>query len=201
MPTSTPEPDNRPTLLFDTNIWLDIFLPDQPNSRSSQELYTWVLRHDLGLTYPSSAILDVYRRVNAWYKAWSRQSHGSLSDAEAAAAKTIAWDRVAEMQECASSIPVDDAALYIACRYRDLHNDLEDDLVISAFYTAHASYLITNDLDLIKHSPVPAQTPADMLRQLRAGTFPGPKIGPDGHGAAHWLNKWLSGLEEDQLEA
>ena len=51
---------------------------------------------------------------------------------------------------------------------RSVHGDFEDNLVLAAAERANATYLVTNDEQLIKHAPVTALTPHAALVYLRA---------------------------------
>lgn len=183
-------PSNPPILLLDTNVWLDLYLPHQRGARHAQELVSWAVGHDVGLAFPSSAILDVYRKVGSQLKAMVREGRGELFEADAAAIRRMAWDNVNEMQRIAAPVPVEVHDLALAARYRDVHNDLEDDLVIAAVLRAKARYLVTNDPQLIQRSPVTALTPHAMLLALRTGDAQGTKTEEPPH--TNWLYSWLS---------
>lgn len=179
-----------PVLLIDTNVWIDLYLPDQPNAPASKELIAWAKAHDVALAFPSSAVLDVYQSTCRWFKKWTRASYGELTEAAAVAIKRMAWDNVAEMQEIATPVPVDASDLRLAAHYRDVHNDLEDDLVSAAAVRAKANYLVTNDKALIAHAPVQALTPKAMLLALKTGNAHGTPWSRMAD--TNWLYEWLS---------
>lgn len=191
-------PTNLPKLLLDTNIWLDLYLPGRQGVEPSRELVSWAESHDIGLAFPASAILDVYRRVGAQLKAWVRAERGTLAEVEAAAIKRIAWDDVNEMQRLATPVPVEVHDLALAAKYRDVHNDLEDDLVIAAALRAKANYLVTNDRALIRRSPVTALTPQAMLLALKTGDAQGTSLTLAGENDR--LYAWLSREELGMLD-
>ena len=58
--------------------------------------------------------------------------------------------------------------VWLACKYRQVHDDFEDDLLIAAAQRAQADYLVTNDERLLKHAPVAALSARDALAALRA---------------------------------
>ena len=62
----------------------------------------------------------------------------------------------------------DESDLWTACGLCNLHNDLEDNLIVAAAQRSNATYLITSDELLIKHAPVAALTPSDALTLLQA---------------------------------
>ena len=191
-------PSNPPILLLDTNVWLDLYLPHQSGAEPSRELIRWSVSHDIGLAFPSSAILDVYRRVGMLLKTWVREERGTLTEADVVAIKRMAWDNVNEMQRIAVPIPVEVHDLALAAKYRDVHNDLEDDLVIPSALRGKANYLVTNDRALIKRSPVTALTPQGMLLALTTGDAQGTSYAARGEN--DWLYAWLSKEELGALE-
>ena len=56
----------------------------------------------------------------------------------------------------------------MARKQRCLHEDYEDNLVVAAAKRAHADCLVTNDQNLLKHSPVAALSCTDALAYLQA---------------------------------
>lgn len=123
-------------------------------------------------------------------KAWVRRSR-ELTEADAIAIKHLAWDAVASMREQATAIPVADSDVYLACRFRDVHGDLEDDLVLAACQRAKANYLVTRDESLLRHAPIEACTPAEMLELLQTGRAKGTTVSREVAGPSDWFYHWL----------
>ena len=165
-------PDERPAqspiLLLDTNVWLDLCLPTRPNVEASRELVAYAEAHCISMAYAAQASLDVYQRVMVDNKRWVRAS-GELTQEWAVAIKRMAWDCVNRMQELATAVPVDSSDIWLACKYRDYHDDYEDDLVLAACRRVKADYLVTNDRSLLTHSTICAKTPRQMLDLLKVG--------------------------------
>ena len=156
------------TLLIDTNIWLDCFLPDRPGHAEAMSLILFAYEHECPLLYPASIAKDVFYLVGNTLKRDMRKEGGTLTQRNAAAANEIAWGCVNSMRERATAVGADESDLWMACKLRSIHNDLEDNLIVAAAERANATYLITNDEILIKHSPVAALPPADALTLLQA---------------------------------
>jgi predicted nucleic acid-binding protein len=116
--------------------------------------------------YAAQSSLDVYQRVIINNKRWVRES-SELTETWATAIKRWAWDAVTSMQELAVAVPVDMSDIWLACKYRDYHDDYEDDLVLAACRRAHADYLVTNDRKLLAHADVCAKTPRQMVELLK----------------------------------
>ena len=183
-------PTNPPCILLDTNIWFERYLPGRTQQETVNTLIDEALVAECALAFPAQSALDVYQRVGREHKLWARKQ-GALTDVMAKAIKRLAWDCVADMQHLATPIPVDRSDFYLACKHRDIHDDLEDDLVIAACQKAHANYLVTLDRKLLAHAPVEAVTPSDMLKLLRAGIAKGADFSADNRDV---LFDWLRTL-------
>ncbi|MBR3318090.1 MAG: hypothetical protein IKG21_09780 [Atopobiaceae bacterium] len=171
-------------------MWLDLFLPCRPQRATVDALTKEARRQDASLCYPSHALLDVYQRVRSDNKAWIRKSR-PLTESDAIAIKHFAWEAVASMREQANAVPAVDADIWLACRFRDEHDDLEDDLVLAACQRAKANYLVTNDASLLKHAPIEACTPQRMLELLQTGRAKGTAVSHEVAGSSDWFYRWL----------
>lgn len=180
-------PNSSLCLLFDTNIWLEKYLP----WRSQHDVVLGLLQEarlqGVAIVFPTQSALDVYQRVRIENKRWA-QERGRLDEHMAQAIKRLAWDCVNDMREVATPVPADSSDLYLACKYRDTHDDLEDDFVIAACQRACARYLVTNDRKLLARSPVEAVTPQRMLELLQAGIAQG---SPESVDTSDYVLAWL----------
>lgn len=181
---------NPPCILLDTNIWLERYLPGRMQQETVNALIDEAFAYDCAVAFPAQSALDVYQRVCREHKLWAHKQ-GSLTEAMAKAIKRLAWDCVNDMRVLATPIPVDTSDFYLACKHRDIHDDLEDDLVIAACQKAHANYLVTLDRKLIAHAPLEAVTPSDMIKLLRAGVAKGADFSAENKDA---LFNWLRTL-------
>ena len=155
-------------ILVDTNVWLDRFVPQRPGAAHARRLFARCSRDDILLMYPPHTMQDVFYLVARDAEAWIRSQKGLLSDEAAAAANSQAWECACSMSEMATMVSMGQGDLWVALKYRELHNDLEDDLVIAVAQRVGADYLVTSDKQLIAKSLVPALTPEDMLVVLAA---------------------------------
>jgi predicted nucleic acid-binding protein len=184
---------NPPILLLDTNIWLDVYLPHRTGREDALALLGEARKRGASLAFASQAALDVYWRVIVDNKRWIRQSEPLTEDA-ARAIKRLAWDCVNEMQEIATAVPFDAGDFYQCAKFRDLHDDLEDDVIMSACVRSKANYLVTNDRKLLAHSPIDARTPRQMMELFHTGLAKGtPTI--DQQDTSYWLYRWLESYE------
>lgn len=181
---------NPPIILLDTNVWLDIYLPHRPGREAALELLRVACNQEAVLAFASQSIIDVYQQVMADNKQWARAS-GLLTEELAVAIKRLAWDCVHEMRQIATAIPVDAGDLYLADKFRDIHDDLEDDLVMAACQRSKANYLVTNDRKLLGRAPIDSRTPEQMVDLLRRGLAIGPQTQGDAGDDSYWLLRWL----------
>ena len=155
------------SLLVDTNVWLDCFLSNRPGHDEAIALVLFAYEHEYPLLYPAAILKDVFYLTANAFKRDTRNETGKLTQREAAAATEIAWGCVNSMRERATGVGADESDLWMACKLRSIHNDLEDNLIVAAAQRATATYLITNDEALIKHAPVATLTPGDALALLQ----------------------------------
>ena len=158
------------SFVVDTNVLLDYYIPDRPKSDDAKAFLDFALRHKelCSLLYSPHCLSNVFYLLTNTAKQRIRAEKGSLSQGEAEASAELAWGCIDHLQENATAVGADQSDVWLACKLRGVHNDLEDNLIIAAAMRANASYLITNDEKLIKHATVPALTPKDALAVLQA---------------------------------
>lgn len=101
------------------------------------------------------------------YKRQVRADKGRLSQADAATINELAWGCVQNMREMAVAVGIDDTDLWLACKYKTLSTDLEDNVVLDAAHRCKADHLVTFDESLIRKAPVSAMLPADVTSLLQ----------------------------------
>ena len=156
----------RFSMLLDTNVWLDYYLPWRSGYARARQLIELALEQGQTLAYAVSSIKDVFYMVAAEYKSAERAATGALSESAARAAAAAAWGCVNNMQEIACAVPLDHTDVWVAAKQRVLHGDFEDDLVIAAAMRGKVAYLVTNDEALLRHCPVAALSVPDMCKVL-----------------------------------
>ena len=67
-------PSTPLTLLIDTNVWLDAFLPNRPGAEAARALLEEAEKRGFSLVYAAQSSLDVYQRVIINNKRWVRES-------------------------------------------------------------------------------------------------------------------------------
>lgn len=159
---------NQPVLLIDANVWLDCFDGSRPASKEAMALFAYADEHRMTLAYPAASIKDVYYALALAMKRKCREEHGSLTEAQAIICNEYAWACVDAMRDIAVAAPIGEPQVWLACHYKDIHGDFEDDLVLAALETSKADFLVTNDEVLCRKAPKGALSTADMLAYLRA---------------------------------
>ena len=156
-------------MVLDTNVWLDAFLPAREGHAVAKELIARAQARDIALLYPVHTLPDVFYFVSVGVKYELRKLYRDRDEVIAAAARTTAWECVNTMREIAVAIGADQGDVWFACKTENLHNDVEDNLVLAAVRGAKADCLITRDKELLAHAPlacVAAVSPEDMLGAL-----------------------------------
>lgn len=167
--TSSPRLQDFTTrLLFDTNVWLDYYDALRPAHGDAMELYSYAKRQGIALLYAVHCAKDVFFLLNATLKRGVIAEKGRLSDADALVARDAAWGALEHLHQEAFAVGADESDVWLACRLRNLHGDFEDNLLVAAVRRAEATYLVTNDEQLIRHAPVPTLSSCDALAALRA---------------------------------
>lgn len=154
-------------LLLDTNVWLDYYLGDRPQSDAAKNLILYADEGGMTLAYAGTSIKDVFYLIQRDFKEQFRRKQDKVTDAQSLACKSFAWDCVRNMAQIAVAVPVGEPQVWLASHYEDLHGDFEDDLVLAALETSKADFFVTGDEVLRRKAPRGAFDAADMLAYLR----------------------------------
>lgn len=153
-------------ILLDTNVWLDAFDGARPRSRVANKLIDICEQKGIELLYAAGSAKDVYYLVGASLKRQARTTGEGLSDGQAHAISEYASACVTNMGEVATAVGVDISDIWLAQKYQRIHTDFEDCLVLAAVERARADYLATSDEALLRHCPVAALSPEDVIALL-----------------------------------
>ncbi len=154
------------TLLLDTCVWLDNYLGSRPGSVAAHGLIVEALKRDISLMYAVTTVKDFHYIVAQTLKRERRRAGEEVTEEAAGADNQAAWACVENMRGIATAVGMDASDVWLAEKYRTLHRDIEDNLVIAAAQRANADILVTDDHELIRHAPVAAMTPEDALKLL-----------------------------------
>lgn len=159
--------ENTCKLLLDTNVWLDYYLGDRPQSDAAKNLILYADEENMTLAYAGTSIKDVFYLIQKDFKEQFRRKQDKVTESQALACKAFAWGCVRNMAQIAVAVPVGEPQVWLASHYEDLHGDFEDDLVLAALETSKADFFVTNDEVLRGKAPTGAFDAADMLAYLR----------------------------------
>lgn len=155
-----------PSLLLDTNIWLDNCFDARSKHQQAKRLMLLANEKDCQLLYAPHSSKDVFRLVEAGVKNTLRKRAGSLSEADAYTARQFAWGYLDFMTQVATAVGCDASDVWLAQKQRALHSEYEDDLLIAAAMRSKADLLVTNDEKLLRHCPVSALSVDDAITYL-----------------------------------
>lgn len=153
-------------VILDTNVILDCYFADRPCAKASVEAINAALSHDITLCYAASQAKDVFFLAQLILKSAECKERGEVSHTAAQAINTTCWAILDNLSEFASVVGTDEPDVWLARKHRSIHEDFEDNLVIASALRVNADYIITNDEQLIKHSPVAALVPDDFRTLL-----------------------------------
>ena len=154
-------------VLLDTNVWLDDFIPSRARHDVVRKMIDRLIRSDVTLLFAMTSTKDVYYALASYFKGEVRRSAGeALTDAAAYAADEAAWGFLQLMGRIATPVGVDMSDYWVASQLKYVHHDYGDNLVVAAAQRARADCLVTSDEALLRHAPLAAYSPEDMLRYL-----------------------------------
>ncbi|MEG0476165.1 MAG: PIN domain-containing protein [Raoultibacter sp.] len=154
---------NPTRLLLDTNVWLDLFASDRSGREDAVNLVTWAVQQEVTLLYAASSIKDFYYILEEREKRKLRAAKIEVDAGTAADINEYAWGCIRALEEIATVVALDQSDVWLASKFRALHSDFEDNLILAALERSSADYLITADEVLLKRSPAPALSPGDLL--------------------------------------
>lgn len=154
------------SLLLDTNIWLDNYISERPLSGISQSLIDFANSHNIALLYAIPSLKDTYYGVTMFLKRAARIDGKNIDAGMADAINKMAFASVKNMSELATAVGVDASDVWLALKLFNLHSDVEDDLILAAMERSEASFLVTNDAQLVRHAKCAVMTAQDMLDYL-----------------------------------
>lgn len=160
---------SHPLILVDTNVWLDALIPSRARHQCCARLLEVAVGSGATLLYPVRVLSDVFFMVQRCAKDWFRSAYGVLTEEAARACRSMAWDRVHDMRLIATAVGEDEADVWLACKYRAIHEDLEDNFVLAAAKRAHADYVVSSDRELQRRAPLACVSPDQMLVILEEG--------------------------------
>ena len=136
-------------VLFDTDVLLDVLLDREPFAQASAQLLSLVELAEIDGCVASTSVTTI------WYL--TRKSLGAAKTRRA----------VEDLLGLVEVAPVNRIVLTQAVVSK--FADFEDAVIAHAAHEARAHVMATRNVRDFKHSPVPAQTPDDILAAIVAG--------------------------------
>lgn len=156
------------SLLLDTNVWLDNYIGARPSHAISRRLISFAMDSEIALLYQVTSLKDVYYNIAQSLKNASRDEGVAITHAAAVAINEVAYASVKNMADIGTAVGADGSDVWLALKLYSVHRDIEDDMILAAMERSGASFLVTNDLELIRHASCAAMTSEDMLGYLEA---------------------------------
>lgn len=166
-------PTRPASILVDTNVWVDYFIAGRSGNADAVEFLETAWRESAQLLYPIGALQDIFAVLIMELKRETRMVR-EVDEACMAALRRIAWGCVDSIRDGACAVGADESDAWLACKYRKINWDLEDNMVLAAAERAGADYLVTSDRVLISKANVAAMRPGDMaalLQEMGDGVF------------------------------
>ena len=159
--------NNPLRLLIDTNVWLDSYLPERVNHEKSLEMLRLATAKEAALLFGVTKLETLFYLLAHEFKSVIKREKGSVSAHDAAIAQTFAWGCIDNVREIATAVGADEADIWLACKYRTINNDLEDNMVFAAAERAQADYVVTWDDDMLKSPLAKVATPSQIVEILK----------------------------------
>ena len=155
-------------IVVDTNVWLDYLLGFRQHHSSAKNLILEAHRRSIPLVIPAHSLKDLFFLFQQQIKLANKADGKQTPEVAARAARVSAWAAIDLIMELAAVGPSDQGDAWIASKQRAVHDDFEDNLVVATAMHVDARLLVTNDVQLLKHSPIAALNASDALRYLQA---------------------------------
>ena len=157
-------------LMLDTCIWVNSQIGTNSGHEAARKLVVAARKQGMRLGIAPHSLSNVFYIVHRHLRRFDLGNVGIAPEDAAAAAKETAWGVIGNIMDYAEVVGADGSDARIAALHKDVHDDFEDDLVLAAARRMRADLVVTDDLALVKHSPLPAMTAEDALRWICANS-------------------------------
>lgn len=156
------------TVFLDTNVWLDYFDADRAGNSSAMSLVSLCFDCDYAITSASLSMNDLFYLLQANEKRNLRQRGIEINEKTALIIKDQATACVTLATELGTMLSVGHNELRMARVLSKTHSDFEDNIVVATALKAKPMLFVTNDIELIKHAPLPAVSTVDAIAHIKA---------------------------------
>lgn len=158
---------------IDTNVLIDFYEGRRGGSAVSKLLVNSCIARGIPLLVACHQLKDLFYCMQLALKGELRSEGIEVTEANAVAARELAWSCVLNAAELFEVVGADASDVWLAAKYRATHPDFEDNLVIASAIRGNATHLVTNDAQLLRNtagatSLVHAVTPEEALALVAA---------------------------------
>lgn len=140
-------------LLVDSNVWVDYYVGSSPRHNEASECLRACVVQGAMLYTSVVTVKDVFQLIVRRTKKELCSEGIEIDGRRSAAILELGWSCVRDMRELSIIVPVGDREVLYAEAWRDDHGNFEDDLILAAAKRADADYVVTSDVQLLKHAP------------------------------------------------
>ena len=149
------------SFLVDTNVWIDFFVDRSRRHEEAVDFIVVAQTRGVVLFTPIGATKDIYYIVASELKRMQLEEAGVVTESSARAADEVAWSCLSAVRKRSTVLGADSSDMIEAMVQRAAHGDYEDNLIVAAAMRARASHIITSDVQLQRHSPIPCVSIAE----------------------------------------
>ena len=157
------------SLMLDTCIWINSQIGTNSGHEAAWKLIVAARRRGMLLGIAPHSLSTVFYVVYRYLRRFDADNDSIAHKDAAAAAKETAWGVVNGIMDYATVVGADGSDARIAALHKSVHDDFEDDLVLAAARRMQADLIVSDDLEFVRHSPLPIMTADDALRWITAG--------------------------------
>lgn len=141
-------------VLLDSNVWLDYYLNRNYRGRLVVRLMDVISAHGSAIAVTNCICKDVFYIIAMEIKRANAREGLTLDDASAKSMREVAWGCLRDMVGRSVNIPGSSDDPLRALTLRELHDDFEDNLLVSACESNDVRLIVSSDALLQRHSPV-----------------------------------------------
>ena len=156
------------SLMLDTCIWVNSQIGTNSGHEAARNLIIAALKQNMVIGIAPHSLANVFYITHRHLRRLDAAEGAEIPGDSLAAAKETAWGVVNGITEYATVVGTDGSDARVACLYKSVHDDFEDNLVIAAARRMKADLIVSDDRQFVLRSPLPAMTAEDALRWITA---------------------------------
>lgn len=157
---------DHPRILVDSCVWVDNYLGDNEHFEESYAFIRAAREHGAELLYGASKLEVMFSTLEHEFGRTLRERGLAQAGDANKTALAFAWGCIDNIRVLGTAVGVDEADLWMACKYRSVSPSLADNTLLAAAERAKVDYLVTWDERLLTMGMVRAATPNQMVTIL-----------------------------------